>query len=91
METVEMLGYKSDMHRQVIEYRHLEWSIGTVADAGAAEQVCRAIKGKGAFLFFKDTASRLGLLDRWYQYRDAPIREFVTDWATAKSTPYVGC
>jgi hypothetical protein len=29
------------------------------------------------FGYFKDTADRLGLLDRWYRYRDAAVRDFV--------------
>ena len=43
----------------------------------------RAIKGKGAFRYFKDTARRLGLLDQWYQYRDAAVKEYVLAWAEA--------
>jgi hypothetical protein len=59
------------------EYRQMERFIGTVADPEAADQLWRAIKGKGAFRYFKDTASRLGLLDAWYAYRDATMKEFV--------------
>jgi hypothetical protein len=35
----------------------MERFIGTVENAEAAEQLWRAIKGKGAFRYFKDTAS----------------------------------
>src|SRR5438067_12280751 len=38
------------------EYRQMERFIGTVRSAGAADQLWRAIKGKGAFRYFKDTA-----------------------------------
>jgi hypothetical protein len=55
---------KFDFH----EYRQMERFIGTVEDSAAAEQLWRAIKGKGAFRYFKDTAGRLGLLQQWYQY-----------------------
>ncbi len=68
---------KLDFH----EYRHMERFIGTVKSAQAAEELWRAIKGKGAFRYFKDTTSRLGLLDQWYQYRDAALKEHVMDWA----------
>ena len=71
------------------EYRHMERFIGTVENAEAAEQLWRAIKGKGAFRHFKDTASRLGLLKQWYQYRDEAMREFVRDWAEAHQVPFV--
>jgi len=71
------------------EYRHMERFIGTVAETAAAEQLWRAIKGNGAFRYFKDTASRLGLLNRWFQYREDAIKEYVTDWAEANSVPFV--
>jgi len=76
---------KFDFH----EYRQMERFIGTVEDAAAAEQLWRAIKGKGAFRYFKDTASRLGLLQRWFQYRDDSVKEFIVGWAEAYNIPLV--
>lgn len=75
---------KFDFH----EYRQMERFIGTVEDAGAAEQLWRAIKGKGAFRYFKDTASRLGLLEAWHQYRDDAMKEYVIGWANAHGIAY---
>ena len=75
---------KFDFH----EYRQMERFIGTVKNAEAAEQLWRAIKGKGAFRYFKDTASRLGLLDQWYRYRDEAMKEFVVTWAGANNVRY---
>jgi len=66
----------------------MERFIGTVKDAEAAEQLWRAIKGKGAFRYFKDTASRLGLLERWFQYRADALKEFVVEWAEAHNIAY---
>jgi hypothetical protein len=68
---------KFDFH----EYRHMEKFIGTVADADKADELWRAIKGKGAFRYFKDTAARLDLIDDWYGYRDAALSRFILDWA----------
>jgi len=76
---------KFDFH----EYRQMERFIGTLDDAGVSEQLWRAIKGKGAFRYFKDTADRLGLLNHWYQYRDAAMKEFVIAWAEAHNVPFV--
>ena len=76
---------KFDFH----EYRQMERFIGTVQNTEAAEQLWRAIKGKGAFRYFKDTASRLGLLEPWYRHRDDAMKEFVVEWAEAKNVPYV--
>lgn len=42
---------KFDFH----EYRHMERFIGTVPDQPAADELWRAIKGRGAFRHFKDT------------------------------------
>jgi len=70
------------------EYRQMERFIGTVRSAGAADQLWRAIKGKGAFRFFKDTADRLGLLKQWFQYRDNAMKEFVVEWAEDNNVPY---
>jgi len=75
---------KFDFH----EYRQMERFIRTVENAEIAEQLWRAIKSKGAFRYFKDTASRLGLLERWYQYRDDAMKEFVIEWAEAHNVPY---
>lgn len=74
---------KFDFH----EYRQMERFIGTVEDTAAAGQLWRAIKGKGAFRCFKDTANRLGLLKQWYEYRDNAMKQFVLDWAEAHQVP----
>jgi hypothetical protein len=68
---------KFDFH----EYRHMEKFIHSLNNEDAVEQLWRAIKGKGAFRYFKDTATHLGLLDDWWQYREREIKEFVLDWA----------
>ena len=70
------------------EYRQMERFIGTVEDAGAGEQLLRAIKGKGAFRYFKDTVNRLGLREQWFQYRDEALKKFVVEWAEANNVPY---
>jgi hypothetical protein len=66
----------------------MERFIGTVESAEEAEQLWRAIKGKGAFRYFKDTASRLGLLEDWFRYRDESMKEFVVEWAEANHVTY---
>ena len=70
------------------EYRQMERFIGTVRNAGAADQLSQAIRGKGAFRYFKDTADRLGLLNQWFQYRNDAMKEFVVDWAEDNNVPY---
>lgn len=69
------------------EYRHMERFIGTLPESSAADQLWRAIKGRGAFRHFKDTAHRLGVLDAWYAYRNEALRRFMLDWASAHDIP----
>ena len=63
------------------EYRHMERFIESLPESAATDQLWRAIKGRGAFRHFKDTADRLGVLDAWYAYRDNAARQFMLDWA----------
>jgi Uncharacterised protein family (UPF0158) len=69
------------------EYRHMERFIGTLPESLAANQLWRAIKGRGAFRHFKDTAHRLDLIDAWYTYRDDALRQFMLSWARAHDIP----
>jgi hypothetical protein len=70
------------------EYHQMERFIGTVEEPRVAEDFWRAIKGKGAFRYFKDTAARHGLLDAWYRFRDEAAKAFVVDWAEANEVPF---
>ncbi|MGH8020820.1 MAG: UPF0158 family protein [Opitutaceae bacterium] len=65
------------------EYRHMQRFIGTVEDEKAADALWDAIKGKGAFRYFKDTLHRFGLQNQWYAFRAAAMKQFVLDWAEA--------
>jgi hypothetical protein len=68
---------KFDFH----EYRQMERFIKSLDDERAADQLWRAIKGRGAFRYFKDTIHRLGVQNDWYQFRDEALRQFVIEWA----------
>ena len=70
------------------EYRHMERFIEVLPDAKAAEELRRAIKGRGAFHHFKDTLYRLGIQDQWFGYRDEAMKRFVFGWAEANNVPY---
>lgn len=75
---------KFDFH----EYRQMERFIGTVENESVADELWRAIKGKGAFRCFKDTAARHGVLDAWYRFRDERAKDFVIRWAEFNQVPY---
>jgi hypothetical protein len=63
------------------EYHVMEKFIHSIDDNEAANQLWHAIKGRGAFRYFKDTLHRLGIQQSWYDYLDAAQREFVMEWA----------
>lgn len=70
------------------EYRQMERFIGTVENESVADELWRAIKGKGAFRYFKDIAARHDLLDAWYRFRDEQAKQFVIDWAEFNQVPF---
>lgn len=75
---------KFDFH----EYRVMEKFIRSIDDDEAADQLWRAIKGRGAFRYFKDTLYRLGIQQSWYDYLGKAQKEFVIAWAEENNIAY---
>jgi len=71
------------------EYRQMERFIGTLENDTVAEELWRAIKGRGAFRYFKDAANRVGVLEQWFHYRGEALRAFVRSWAETNQIPFV--
>lgn len=71
------------------EYHHMSRFIQTLKNGRAAEDLARAIKGRGAFRHFKDTLARFGMLDHWYEYRMEAVKEFIINWAEENKVAYV--
>ena len=70
-----------------------EWDImrrfcDTVDDARVRDALHRAIRGRGAFRYFKDTAHETGVIDDWYRYRDQAMREIAADFLNAEGIPF---
>jgi hypothetical protein len=63
------------------EYRLMEKFVAGLGDNRAAEQLWRAMKGKGAFRQFKNTLYKLGIQDAWIQYRGEAAKKYVINWA----------
>ena len=70
------------------EYHVMEEFIHSIDDDEAADQLWRAIKGRGAFRIFKDTLHRLGMQQSWYDYLEEAQREFVIEWAKENNVPF---
>ncbi|MDR1321123.1 MAG: hypothetical protein LBK56_06815 [Gracilibacteraceae bacterium] len=56
--------------------------------AAAANKIYGAIRGKGAFRRFRETVTRLGLLDEWYVYRDSAMMERARIWCLRNDIDY---
>jgi len=67
----------------VHEWRVMEAFAEGQADAEVWRQLLDALRGRGAFRRFKDTAHRLGVIDAWYAARDAAYRREAIDWCEA--------
>ena len=65
---------------EINEYRMMERFALNVDDADASRELERAIQGKGAFRYFKDTVHRLGLRDAWHAHRDREYEEVARAW-----------
>jgi hypothetical protein len=53
------------------------------------EQLERALHGKGAFRYFKDTARRLGVEKEWYAYRSKALEEIARAWGNRFGAEWV--
>ncbi|MCF3650103.1 hypothetical protein [Synoicihabitans lomoniglobus] len=71
------LPSKFDFH----EYRRMEEFVDDMPGGEAQHQLWRALKGKGAFRRFKDTAHRLEVIDAWYAFREAARERLLQSWA----------
>lgn len=73
---------------EIDEHRMMERFAVSLADEGARDAALTALRGRGAFRYFKDTVHRLGLSTAWYAYRDECYRETARAWCTAHAVAY---
>lgn len=74
---------------EINEYRIVERFCHAVAAEDHQEELLRAIRGRGAFRYFKDMLSRLGLWQVWQQYRDEALAEIAVGWLEEHGIPYL--
>ena len=72
----------------VDEYRIMEDFCLTQTSGDTQHQLLRAIKGRGAFRRFKDTAFDTGVIDEWYTYKDRRFEEIAIDWCKMHNIDY---
>ena len=56
------------------EYQIMERFCLSVDDEDMRDDLCDAIRGRGAFRRFKDRVQAYGIAEAWYRYRDAALR-----------------
>jgi hypothetical protein len=60
---------------EINEYQIMERFCLSVDDEEMRDDLCDAIRGRGAFRRFKDRMQAYGIAEDWYRYRDAALRE----------------
>jgi len=73
---------------EINEYRIMERFCLSVDDEDMRDDLCDAIRGRGAFRRFKDRMQLYGLAEDWYRYRDATLREIAIAWCEAHGIAY---
>jgi Uncharacterised protein family (UPF0158) len=73
---------------EINEYRLMERFCLSIEDDDMQEDLCNAIRGRGAFRRFKERVHAYGIADEWYQYRDAVSKEIAIAWCEAHGIAY---
>lgn len=78
------LPTKFDIH----EYSIMERFCRSIEDDDICEELCNAIRGRGAFSRFKDRIHEYGIADAWYKYLDGALREIAIAWCEENGISY---
>jgi Uncharacterised protein family (UPF0158) len=73
---------------EIHEYSIMERFCLSVDDDDIRDDLCDAIRGRGAFRRFKDRVQAYGIAEAWYRYRDAALREIAMAWCEEHGIPY---
>ena len=73
---------------EINEYRTMERFCLSVDDDDMRDDLCNAIRGRGAFRYFKDRIHAYGIVEAWYRYRDDALRDIVVAWCEAHGIAY---
>jgi hypothetical protein len=73
---------------EIHEYSIMERFCLSVDDEDMRDDLCDAIRGRGAFRRFKDRMQLYGMAEEWYRYRDEALRELAVAWCEEYGIPY---
>lgn len=74
---------------EIDEYDMMRTFVLEREDEAERRELQRAIHGRGAFRYFKDTVHRLGIQDEWYRERDRAYRQRAIDWCEYNDVRWV--
>jgi hypothetical protein len=70
------------------DYRIMERFCLERCEGGVQDELLRAIDGRGAFRYFRDTVRRHGIEKNWYAFRHEVVAEEVVGWLEANGIEY---
>ena len=73
---------------EIHEYQIMERFCLSIDDEDMREDLCDAIRGRGAFRRFKDRMQLYEMAEEWYRYRDAALREIAMAWCEEHEISY---
>ena len=73
---------------EINEYQIMERFCLSVDNEDMRDDLCDALRGRGAFRRFKDRIQAHGIAEAWFRYRDAALREIAMAWCEAHGLQY---
>jgi hypothetical protein len=68
---------------EIDEYHMMKRFANSCAEEEAGIQLDQALRGSGAFRYFKNIVNQLGLDKQWYAFRDRGYEEVAIEWCQA--------
>ena len=78
------LPSKWDVH----EWQIMDDFANSVEDHSIGNDLLSAIRGRGAFRYFRDVIHRHGIQEDWYAFRKEALREIAIDWLEENGLEY---
>ena len=73
---------------EINEYQIMVDFIDKIDNDEIRNQLERLIQGKGAFRRFKDYCIEIGIIKKWYDYRNEIYKEIATEWCKCNGLEY---
>lgn len=73
---------------EIHEYKIMERFCLSRESDNLREELLSAIRGRGAFRYFKDQIHRRGIQDDWYGYRNDALKSVAADFLEMEGIPY---